>query len=219
MTHWPAPAAPPHWRSRPVSGLVGPGASPSREPAAHSGRTFAAVQRQGPSIDAPAHTYRCGGSRGLSENPVVLGAWNGRIHKLPATQAPDSEPHLFPVSPGGAERAAEHLERAAQCYRKPGSGVHSSRRGYNPRYESTLRKARYALTRQDFSNYSVVMDTEVAALEEKIQQIVQLCQGLREENRDLRQQLATLLGERRQLSEKVEGAHSRLENLLKLIPE
>jgi cell division protein ZapB len=63
------------------------------------------------------------------------------------------------------------------------------------------------------------MDTDLAALEEKIQQIVQLCQGLREENRDLRQQLATLLGERRQLSDKVEGARSRLENLLKLIPE
>ena len=63
------------------------------------------------------------------------------------------------------------------------------------------------------------MDAEFAVLEEKIRQTAQLCQQLREENRELRQHLADLQGDRRALAEKIEGARSRLENLLKQIPE
>jgi cell division protein ZapB len=63
------------------------------------------------------------------------------------------------------------------------------------------------------------MDTQLAVLEEKIRQAAQLCRRLRDENQGLRQQLAALQGDKRQLSEKIDGARSRLENLLKQIPE
>ena len=63
------------------------------------------------------------------------------------------------------------------------------------------------------------MDTEWAALEEKIRQAVSLCRRLREENSNLRQQLAALVGERKNLSDKIDGARNRLENLLRQIPE
>ncbi|MFM9972778.1 MAG: hypothetical protein ACKVQK_30755 [Burkholderiales bacterium] len=82
-----------------------------------------------------------------------------------------------------------------------------------------MRIKRYALTEQDFSNYSVLMEAEFDALEQKVQQTMLLCQRLRDENRDLRQQLATLAGDHRQLTEKIDGARLRIENLLKQIPE
>jgi len=63
------------------------------------------------------------------------------------------------------------------------------------------------------------MESQLATLEEKIRQAAQLCQRLRDENRGLRQQLAVLQGDRKQLAEKIDGARSRLENLLKQIPE
>jgi len=63
------------------------------------------------------------------------------------------------------------------------------------------------------------MDTELTALEEKIRQAARLCQRLRDENRGLRQQLAALQGDKRQLSEKIDGARNKLETLLKQIPE
>jgi cell division protein ZapB len=90
-------------------------------------------------------------------------------------------------------------------------------------YESTLRKIAYALTRQDFPNYSAsmdaAMDTDLACLEEKIRQTAELCQRLREENRALRQRLALLEGDRHELEQKIDGARSRLEHLLQRIPE
>jgi cell division protein ZapB len=63
------------------------------------------------------------------------------------------------------------------------------------------------------------MDSELATLEEKIRQAARLCQRLRDENRGLRQQLAALQGDKRQLSEKIDGARSKLETLLKQMPE
>jgi cell division protein ZapB len=82
---------------------------------------------------------------------------------------------------------------------------------------------RYALTHQDFSHYSVSMNAamvpELEALEEKIRQAASLCLRLREENRGLRARLATLEGDRRELEEKIDDARTRLENLLKQIPE
>lgn len=63
------------------------------------------------------------------------------------------------------------------------------------------------------------MEAELKSLENKIQQVVELCQRLRGENQQLRQQLASALQRNRQLEEKISSAASRLENLLGQIPE
>jgi len=63
------------------------------------------------------------------------------------------------------------------------------------------------------------MDAELVELENKIRQAAALCLRLRDENRDLRAQVAALAGDRRQLAEKLDGARARLESLLKQIPE
>jgi cell division protein ZapB len=63
------------------------------------------------------------------------------------------------------------------------------------------------------------VDAELQSLEQKIAQLVELCQRLRQDNHQVRQQLATALNENRLLEEKIAGATSRLENLLNQIPE
>jgi len=64
-----------------------------------------------------------------------------------------------------------------------------------------------------------MMDVELSALEDKIRQAMDLCRRLRDENRQLRQQLADAESLRKQLSEKIDGARDRLEGLLQRIPE
>lgn len=66
--------------------------------------------------------------------------------------------------------------------------------------------------------YSLVMDAEIKALEEKIAQFIQLNQRLRAENLSLRQELASAQGENKRLSEKIDLAKDRLEALLEKIP-
>jgi cell division protein ZapB len=63
------------------------------------------------------------------------------------------------------------------------------------------------------------MESELNSLEEKIDQFVRLCQQLRAENMELRQQLAGAVSENKQLTEKIEAAASRLEAILSKIPE
>ena len=63
------------------------------------------------------------------------------------------------------------------------------------------------------------MDTDLATLEDKIKQAAELCQRLREENHDLRRQLAALQGARRSLEQKIDGARDRLESLVRRMPE
>jgi uncharacterized protein (TIGR02449 family) len=63
------------------------------------------------------------------------------------------------------------------------------------------------------------MDSELSALEERLAQVVARLKALREENRDLRQQLATRTDENARNSEKLAAARARIEALLKLIPE
>ena len=63
------------------------------------------------------------------------------------------------------------------------------------------------------------MDAELADLEEKLAQLVQRLKVLRDENRDLRQQLAARTDENARLGEKLNAARSRIEALLKQIPE
>ena len=62
------------------------------------------------------------------------------------------------------------------------------------------------------------MDTEFSSLEAKVAQFVALCERLREENRDLRQQLAAAQSDAKRLNEKIDGAKTRLEGLLNRLP-
>jgi cell division protein ZapB len=63
------------------------------------------------------------------------------------------------------------------------------------------------------------MDAELRSLEDKVSQFVALCQRLRADNHQLRQQLVSAQTENRQLSEKISDAETRLETLLNQIPD
>lgn len=63
------------------------------------------------------------------------------------------------------------------------------------------------------------MEAELKSLEHKLSQLVDFCQRLRDENHELRQQLATEQNHTKQLHEKLSGAKTRLESLLNRIPE
>ena len=66
--------------------------------------------------------------------------------------------------------------------------------------------------------YSLEMDAEIKALEEKIAQFIELNHRLRADNLALRQELAQAQGENKRLSEKIDLAKDRLESLLSKIP-
>jgi uncharacterized protein (TIGR02449 family) len=63
------------------------------------------------------------------------------------------------------------------------------------------------------------MDAELSALEAKVEQAVSQLKQLREEGRELRQQLAARADENARLAEKLAAAKARIEALLKQIPE
>jgi cell division protein ZapB len=63
------------------------------------------------------------------------------------------------------------------------------------------------------------MEAELNTLDEKIHHLVQICQRLRADNNELRQQLAGAQNQNKLLTEKIESARQRLENLLTKIPE
>ena len=63
------------------------------------------------------------------------------------------------------------------------------------------------------------MESELKSLEQKLNQFVELCQRLRTDNQQLRQELASALSENRQLTEKIGTASDRLESLLLQLPE
>jgi cell division protein ZapB len=63
------------------------------------------------------------------------------------------------------------------------------------------------------------MDAEFKSLERKLHQFVEICQRLREDNQQLRQQLASAMSDNKQLADKIGTATNRLENLLEQIPE
>jgi cell division protein ZapB len=62
------------------------------------------------------------------------------------------------------------------------------------------------------------MDSELKSLEDKIGQFVELCQRLRADNQELRQQLASAVSQSKRLEEKINGAAARLETLLSQLP-
>ena len=63
------------------------------------------------------------------------------------------------------------------------------------------------------------MEAELSALEQKLAQVVERLDVLREENRELRQQVAARTDENSRLNEKLNAARTRIEALLKQIPE
>lgn len=62
------------------------------------------------------------------------------------------------------------------------------------------------------------VETEFNSLETKVAQFVSLCEQLRAENHDLRQQLAAARNDAKRLHEKIDGAKARLEGLLSRLP-
>jgi len=63
------------------------------------------------------------------------------------------------------------------------------------------------------------MESELDGLEDKLALLVRRLEALRGENRELRQQLASRTDENARLGEKLAAAKSRIEALLKQIPE
>ena len=62
------------------------------------------------------------------------------------------------------------------------------------------------------------MEAEFNSLETKVAQFVALCERLRAENVELKQQLAAARSDARRLNEKIDGAKSRLEGLINRLP-
>jgi len=62
------------------------------------------------------------------------------------------------------------------------------------------------------------VEAEFNSLEAKVEQFVDLCERLRAENSELRQQLAAARNDAKRLNEKIDGAKSRLEGLLNRLP-
>jgi len=63
------------------------------------------------------------------------------------------------------------------------------------------------------------VEAEFSSLEAKVAQFVALCERLRAENAQLRQQLVVAQSDARRLNDKMEGARARLERLLSKLPE
>ena len=63
------------------------------------------------------------------------------------------------------------------------------------------------------------MDEAFGSLEAKVSQFVLLCERLRTENTELRQQLAAVNNDAKRLNDKIDGARDKLEDLLARLPE
>ena len=67
--------------------------------------------------------------------------------------------------------------------------------------------------------HSSSVDAELNSLDAKVAQFVGLCERLRAENHDLRQQLASAKNDAKRLNERIEGAKVKLESLLARLPD
>lgn len=65
----------------------------------------------------------------------------------------------------------------------------------------------------------MAVEAELNTLDDKLSQLVQLCHRLRNDNNELRQELAAAQNQNKQLTDKIESARQRLESLLSRIPE
>jgi cell division protein ZapB len=62
------------------------------------------------------------------------------------------------------------------------------------------------------------VEAEFDSLEAKVAQFVALCERLRAENQELRQELAAARSDTKRLNEKIDGATARLEGLISRLP-
>jgi uncharacterized protein (TIGR02449 family) len=62
------------------------------------------------------------------------------------------------------------------------------------------------------------VETEFTSLEAKVAQFVTLCERLRAENVELRQQLTAARNDAKRLHDKIDGAKARLEGLISRLP-
>jgi cell division protein ZapB len=62
------------------------------------------------------------------------------------------------------------------------------------------------------------VETEFTSLEAKVAQFVTLCERLRAENVELRQQLSAARNDAKRLHDKIDGAKARLEGLISRLP-
>ncbi len=75
------------------------------------------------------------------------------------------------------------------------------------------------MTKAQHPHYSTKMDDLFNLLEAKLRQLLDLNRVLREENQRLRQQMAVVNDQNKQLKDRVAQASVRLENLLTQFPE
>ncbi len=75
------------------------------------------------------------------------------------------------------------------------------------------------MTQWRFSNIVCRVEAELNSLESKVAQFVALCERLRAENISLRQELASARNDAKRLNEKIDGARSKVEQLLTRLPE
>ena len=77
---------------------------------------------------------------------------------------------------------------------------------------------RYYLTQLEFCLIVPGVEAEFNSLEAKVAQFVALCERLRAENNELKQQLAAARSDAKRLHDKIDGAKERLEGLLSRLP-
>jgi cell division protein ZapB len=109
--------------------------------------------------------------------------------------------HLFPVSSVALEERRGHLAtESAQSIKH-------------------FQNKPLKLDAAGLLKHSAAVDAEFNALEAKVAQFVGVCERLRAENHDLRQQLASAKNDAKRLNERIEGAKSKLETLLARLPD
>lgn len=74
------------------------------------------------------------------------------------------------------------------------------------------------MTHHEFWQIVRAVEAEFNSLEAKVAQFVALCERLRAENVELKQQLNAARNDAKRLHEKIDGARARLEGLLAKIP-
>ena len=67
--------------------------------------------------------------------------------------------------------------------------------------------------------HSARVEAEFSSLAAKVAQFVHVCDRLRAENSELRQQLVAAQNDAKRLSDKIDGARSKLENLISRLPD